>query len=639
MPIREELIEIHKRLVKRFKSELYADYCSQNPEIDKYYDNYKHLTGHYSRIATKQELIEAILNSDVVYLGDYHTLKQSQKTLIRLLEALPKHSRQIILGLEMVQWKSQNILDRYMNNKIDEKSFIESIHYENTWGFNWNNYKTILDYAREHKIKVIALNSEPIFYPFRVLAQRTRQDSWSRHAPHFVSRGHSVSEGKGSLLRGRTSLSKGEKITSLYRRDTVAAKIITETLLKNPRSLIIALFGDLHISENHLPRQVDNILLGNKSPLPKKLIICQNSERIYWQLAKTGEEQSTDVVKIKDNVYCVMNSTPLTVFQSCVQWYNREKELQACLVHQNWCDKDTSTSFLEEVVRLVKVICDFLGLEVPPLDDLTVCTSHDFELLKHIKKETISKEEAKRLEIDMLKTESYFIEKHNIICLTNFSLNHAAEQSAHFIHHYYISDKVKSITRNQLAPLEVTRQEARADATGRPTSNGVKKPGKLATQDNFYYTVLREALGFFGSKVINHKRMCYKEQDFEDSLSRYKHRKITQPRLKELKEISIFVVEHKKREKTYLNNNLWETYKKISYLSLEEFIGISHALGYILGDRLYEGVLQGVISKSEIRELFLDPFDGENEPLNKYLYLIRRVQTVKETYLRKADHL
>lgn len=565
MPVREELIEIHKRLVKRLKSELYADYCSQNPEIDKYYDDYKRLTNHYSRIATKQELIEVILNSDIVYLGDYHTLRQSQETLIRILKAFPQDFHQIILGLEMIQSKSQDILDRYINNQIDEKSFLEFINYENTWGFNWNNYKIIIDYAREHQIKVIALNS-------------------------------------GAVFKG-----KGEKPTSLYRRDAAAAKVITQTLLSNPKSLFIVLFGDLHISENHLPLQVDNILLEKNLSLPKKLIICQNSERIYWQLALTGEEQITDVVKIKDNVYCVMNSTPLTVFQSSIQWYNREKELKTCLIHKNWCDKDTSTSFLEEVVGLIKIICGFLDLEVPTLDDLTVCTSHDFELLKHIKKDTLSPEEVKKFEIDLLKTESYFIEKYNIICLTNFSLNHAAEQSAHFIHHYYVKDKIKSITRNP--------------------------------QNNFYYNVLREALGFLGSKIINHKRMCYKELDFEDFLTQHKHRKITLPKPKELKEISIFVVEHKKRERVYLNNNIWKTHKKISYLSLEEFIGISHALGYILGDKLYEGILQGIINRSEIRELFLDPFDVKNEPLNKYLYLIRSVQNVKETYLRKADHL
>ena len=71
---------------------------------------------------------------------------------------------------------------------------------------------------------------------------------------------------------------------------------------------------------------------------------------------------------------------------------------------------------------------------------------------------------------------------------------------------------------------------------------------------------------------------------------------------------------------------------------MEEFIGISHALGYMLGDRLYEGVLQGIIKRTEIRALFSNPFKGP-EALNKYLHLIQRVQTVKETYQRKTEHM
>ena len=620
MSVREELIEIHKRLVKRLKTDLYQDYCRHNPQIDQYYEDYKQLTSRYERIATKQELIEGILSSDIVYLGDYHTLRQSQKTLIRIMEAIHsdnKHSppdwttpvvragRPVILALEMIQSKYQDILDHYLNNKIDEATFLKEIDYNKTWGFEWTHYKVILDYAREHHLKVVALNSEP-------------------------------------------SLSaKGEKASSLNRRDALAAKIIAQTHLKNPDSIIIVLFGDLHISENHLPLQVDKII----TPLPKKLIICQNSERIYWQLAQAGEEQKIDVVKIKDNIYCVMNSTPLILFQSCIHWYNQERQMQTHPSHQDWSDSDTGTSFIDEVAQLIKTICEFLEMEVPKTDSLTVCTAQDMELLKHIKKETLSPEETKHLETDLLKTESYFIEDADTICLANLSLNHAAEQASHFIHH--------KLTPSPF-PLPYGERIGEGDSKGKAAHI------KRNSQNKFYYAVLSEALGFLGSKVINHKRLCYKELDFEDFInpvrsehkredntsirsnsslsnasngaSQYRRKRLTTPRLKEVFRISQFVVEHKKREKNFLETNKWLTYKKVSYLSVEEFIGISHALGYMLGDRLYEGVLQGIIKRTEIRALFSNPFKGP-EALNKYLHLIQRVQTVKETYQRKTDHM
>ena len=298
-----------------------------------------------------------------------------------------------------------------------------------------------------------------------------------------------------------------------------------------------------------------------------------------------------------------MNSTPLTVFQSCIHWYNQERQIQT---PQDWSEQDTSTSFIDEVAQLIKTICEFLEMEAPKTDSLTVCTAQDMELLKHIKKETLSPEEAKHLETDLLKTESYFIENTDTICLANLSLNHAAEQASHFIHHKYTEAKTLH--------------------------------AKRSTQNAFYYAVLREALGFLGSKVINHKRLCYKELDFEDFINQYRGKRLTTPRLKEVFRISQFVVKHKKREKEFIETNKWATYKKVSYLSVEDFIGISHALGYMLGDRLYEGVLQGIIKRTEINTLFSNPLKGK-EALNKYLHLTQRVQTIKETYQRKTDHM
>jgi len=605
MSVRQELIEIQKRLVKKLKTDLYQDYCRHNPRIDQYYDDYKHLTSRYERIATKQELVEQVLASDIVYLGDYHTLRQSQKTLIRILETIhndTKPSRPIILALEMIQGKHQNILDQYLDNKMDETAFLKAIDYGKTWGFEWNHYKVILDYTREHHLKVMALNSEP------------------------------------SLSK------KGEKVSSLHRRDSVAARIIAKAHIDNPNSVIIVLFGDLHISENHLPLQVAKLLAppphsnnviasgaeGDTKQSHKKLIICQNSERIYWQLAQAGEEQKIDVVKIKDNVYGVMNSTPLTVFQSCIHWYNRERQMQthpAPISSRwvlDWSDGDIGTSFIDEVAQLIRTICEFLEMEVPKTDSLTVCTAQDMELLKHIKKETLSAEEARHLETDLLKTESYFIEDADTICLTNLSLNHASEQASHFIHHKSTEDKTLH------APLSAAMVGSTPKAAHREART---------TQDAFYYAVLREAMGFLGSKVINHKRLCYKELDFEDFLAQYKGKRLTTPHLKEVYQISLFVQEHKKREKEFTETNKWSTYKKVAYLSTDEFIGISHALGYMLGDKLYDGVLQGAIKRAEIRSLFQDPLRHRKEPLEKYLHLIQRAQTVKETYIRKTDHL
>ncbi|MFH1226646.1 MAG: ChaN family lipoprotein [Planctomycetota bacterium] len=612
---RAELIGIQKRLLKRIKQILYAEYCLTNPWIDAYYDDYKKLTSDYERIVSKAEMLDAVIQSDIVYLGDYHTLRQSQKALIRILEPIlnSKFTRPIIIGLEMFRAEHQIAIDRFLKGKIKDVGFLKSISYEKTWGFDWNHYKVLLNFAREHKIKVYGLNTRDI-------------------------------KGKNTLAR----------------RDGIIAETIADTASKNPKALFLILFGDLHISENHLPRAVDEVFgktavspvtrssspakgginsasypsilrgLGTRTrtgcevipqganrgrkglPALKRLIICQNSERIYWKLASQGLEQTAEVVKIKDGVYCIMNSTPLMVFQSCLNWQYREKELKSCPVHPGWCEGEKQETLLpEEMAELVKAICEFLNLEIPPLDRFTICSAHDFDVLEKVKEKLSSPIEKDRIAVDLARTESYFIREANLICLSNLSLNHAAEEAAHLIHYHY------ALTGEDGNPVEVKR----------------------APIDNFYYNVIREALGFFGSKIINHKRLCSKERDFQDLIKRYANKRVIPYWVRAERKIGQTVLEHIKRERNYIDTSGWKAYRKIRYMDLDNWVGVSQSIGYILGDKLYNGVMQDIISRGEIRELFLKPFTPSGEPLKSYLYLVRRTESVREIFAGKDDHL
>lgn len=563
---RVELIEIQKRLLKRIKQSLYAEYCQTNPWIDAYYEDYKQLTGNYERVVSKAELLDRITESDIVYLGDYHTLRQAQRTLVRILEPLAtsKFPRRVILGLEMFRAEHQPFIDQFLNGAIEEQDFLKKINYAKTWGFNWNHYKAILNYAREHNIKVYGLNTP---------------DITGKH--------------------------------NLERRDKLVGQTIAGIISENPGALFVILFGDLHISENHLPKSVDQAVHLKGPPEPRRLIICQNSERIYWKLADQGLEQATEAVKIKDRVYCIINSTPLMVFQSCLNWQYQERDLKSCPMHPGWCEGESTETLLpEEMAELVKEICNFLNLDVPPLDRFTICSAHDFDILDKVKAKLASPIERERIEADLARTESYFVREAGLICLSNLSLNHAAEEAAHLIHYHF------ALTKDN-TPVQVDR----------------------APVDNFYYNVIREALGFFGSRIINHKRLCSKEEDFRSFIARYACKKVMPYWARQEREVASAVLEHIERERNYIDTSVWKAYRKIHYFNLDQWVGVSQSLGYILGDKLYNGVMQDIISRGEMRELFLKPFTGAGEPLKSYLYLVRRAESVTEIFPGKDGHL
>jgi len=73
---------------------------------------------------------------------------------------LHRQGRTIAIGMEMFQRPAQQALDDYIAGKIDERQFLKGSRYFAGWGFDYNLYRPILEYARAEGIPVVALNTE-----------------------------------------------------------------------------------------------------------------------------------------------------------------------------------------------------------------------------------------------------------------------------------------------------------------------------------------------------------------------------------------------------------------------------------------------------------------------------------------------
>src|SRR5579885_1058262 len=111
---RQELLQIQKRIFARNNELIRSQALVRERRFDAYERQYKRHVRDYEKVSSQEELLEAIRESDVIYLGDYHTNAQSQRTLLRLLKQLagtePRFPK-IGLGLELVLKKHQNHLD------------------------------------------------------------------------------------------------------------------------------------------------------------------------------------------------------------------------------------------------------------------------------------------------------------------------------------------------------------------------------------------------------------------------------------------------------------------------------------------------------------------------------------------------
>lgn len=113
-----------------------------------------------SALKSVANVVDAAAGSKIVYIGEYHDRFAHHGIQLQVIKRLHQKGGPLALGMEMFQRPYQNIMDDYINGVIEERTFLKKTEYFKRWGFDYNLYKPILDFAREQKIPVIALNQK-----------------------------------------------------------------------------------------------------------------------------------------------------------------------------------------------------------------------------------------------------------------------------------------------------------------------------------------------------------------------------------------------------------------------------------------------------------------------------------------------
>lgn len=552
---RTHLLRIQRALYDRLRSHARGLLGGLSPEMKKYFQEYQRDFQDYQELSTKRELLLDILNSQIVYFGDYHTLSQAQRTVVRLLrdsvKLLKRKKRRILLALEMLQDKDRDVINRYLSGKITEEAFLKKIHFHKNWGFSWENYRELFHFARENHIEVVGISPD----------------------------------------------SKTKKYT-LIERDRYAASILSDLTGADPEALIVVLIGDLHCAEKHLPKDVKT-LLAKKNLDRKTIIIHQNSEKFYWKLVEQGAEQLVDVVRVKKNVYCVMNTPPWVKLQSHVKWVELLSESE----ERELLDPTDAVHKLEhthEIEELIQHLGEFFEIDTKGYDDFQIKGPFDLSFLTGLSKK-YSKREVKLLAYYFTHFKSLYIPEGNLLFLTSLNLNHSASLAAQYLH-----AKLSGFDRIFSRPRQ-----------------------------DFYTFLWMEALGFLGSKVVNHKRKCNGPRDLK---------KMLKGKSKEQIKIARTVLEHLERERNYFARG-----KKFAGIEIpphttnkEEityYFKVSKALGQIFGEALYRGVFENKITRSDLKKLFETTFTVKDRPRHEYLKWAKKLDKYDYREIEKSTKL
>jgi len=104
------------------------------------------------------EIIDTISDKPIILIGERHTNYEDHKVELAVITGLFNKGIKVAIGMEMFQRPFQKVIDEYIAGTMDEREFLRKTEYFKRWGYDYNNYREIIEFARAKGIPLVALN-------------------------------------------------------------------------------------------------------------------------------------------------------------------------------------------------------------------------------------------------------------------------------------------------------------------------------------------------------------------------------------------------------------------------------------------------------------------------------------------------
>ncbi|CAO3414808.1 ChaN family lipoprotein [Azospirillum endophyticum] len=118
-------------------------------------------------------LLRRLAEAPVVLLGEQHDKADHHRWQLHTLAGLRALNPDLAVGMEMLPRRLQPVLDRWVAGEMTEGEFLKETDWRTVWGFDPQFYLPILQFARLHRLPVVALNVD------RSLISRTARNGWA----------------------------------------------------------------------------------------------------------------------------------------------------------------------------------------------------------------------------------------------------------------------------------------------------------------------------------------------------------------------------------------------------------------------------------------------------------------------------
>jgi hypothetical protein len=266
----------------------------------KYLRDFREAYHSYEHVLSATAVFDEVAHADVVLIGDYHALPNSQRYVASLLQNPAIRQRQVVLAVETIFSRDQHIIDEWFRGEIEEAELRQRIRFELDWGYDWTPFYELLSAAREHAAAIYGLDCMP------------RED-----------------------------------LRKIGARDRHAADKIAEIHGRHPGALLLVLLGESHLAPKHVPAR-----LRERLPETWLLTVLQNVDSLYWRAAGETTDR-VEAVQVSEDVLCVFNATPLEKYENyrlCLDRWGRSN------------DDHSPPDLAPTVYNLIDGLVSFLGI-------------------------------------------------------------------------------------------------------------------------------------------------------------------------------------------------------------------------------------------------------------------------------------
>ncbi len=263
----KQLSSLHREMYDKAYTEAMTSLGSESTSIRRYGEKFSKSLPDQFKMSHLRKLLQSIDDHKIVLYGDFHSHKQCQRGLLRVLRAYiytPDHAP-VTLAVEMFRQKDQEVLNQWQAGNISDEELLRRTDYNTIWGFPWENYKPLLEFCRSHGIRFIGMNTD---------------------------------------LAGRDTLSV---------RDRAASKALKHYLQKNPKHKVFYIVGEYHLANEYLPKELTKLNLQNEI-----LRIVANTDKYFFLLPEDKIHRSDEYLELNPSFYCIINSPPWIKWQSHV---------------------------------------------------------------------------------------------------------------------------------------------------------------------------------------------------------------------------------------------------------------------------------------------------------------------------------